>query len=112
MYVHYGKVQQVWAMHGLNVLCLVSRGTIGVHDMTVGESCSLYLGNAGTTARTGLVANPGLFYFESLTVAAGGEITSTPELTGASDEIHLKVSTPHTIFARLHFRPTYMPTLV
>ena len=78
----------------VNLMCdayFVCRGTIGVHDMTVGESCSLYLGSAGTTVRTGLIANPGLFYFESLTVAAGGEITSTADLTGTSDEVHLKV---------------------
>lgn len=63
--------------------------------MTVGENCVLYLGSAGTTIRTGLAPNPGLFDFEALTVAAGGEVTSTADLTGANDEIHLKASAGH-----------------
>lgn len=76
-------------------LYLLPRGTIGVHDMTVGENCVLYLGSAGTTIRTGLAPNPGLFDFETFIVAAGGEVTSTADLTGANDEIHLKASVWH-----------------
>ncbi|WAR26294.1 hypothetical protein MAR_011998 [Mya arenaria] len=61
--------------------------------MTVGDGCSLYLGSAGTTTRTGLDANPGTFDMETLTVAAGGEITATPDLTGADNEINIQANT-------------------
>lgn len=67
------------------------RGTIGVSDMTVGDSCSLYLGSQGTTKRTGLTSTTGKFDFVEITVAAGGEITSTHDLTGVNDAINLKV---------------------
>lgn len=69
------------------------RGTIGVHDITVGDKCHLYLGREGTTKRTGLTATAGKFDFEKITVAAGGEITSTHDLTGVNDEINIKVRT-------------------
>jgi hypothetical protein len=59
--------------------------------MTVGDGCSLYLGSQGTTKRTGLTSTSGKFDFVELTVAAGGEITSTHDLTGVSDAINIKV---------------------
>jgi hypothetical protein len=72
-------------------LFIYFRGTIGVHDVIVGEKCSLYLGKEGNTKRTGVFPDKGLFDFEKITVAAGGEITSTADLTGANDIINIKV---------------------
>jgi hypothetical protein len=70
---------------------LLFRGTIGVHDMTVGDGCSLYLGSTGSTTRTGVSPESGTFDFDEISVAAGGEITSTWDLTGANDVINIKV---------------------
>lgn len=59
--------------------------------MTVGDGCTLYLGGTGSTTRTGVSPLSGTFDFEDITVAAGGEITSTGDLTGTTDSINIKV---------------------
>ena len=68
------------------------RGTIGVYDLTVGDSCHLYLGSTGKTKRSGFISNTGIFDFDVLTVAAGGEVTATSDLVGDDNEIKLAVS--------------------
>jgi len=46
-------------------------------QMTVSQGCRLYLGLTGTTK---LANREGVFQFHSLTVADGGEVTSTSEV--------------------------------
>ena len=74
------------------MFALSSRGTIGVYDLTVGDGCHLYLGSTGKTKRSGFVSTTGIFDFDSLTVAAGGEVTATSNLVGANNKIQLAVS--------------------
>ena len=69
-----------------------SRGTIGVYDLTIGNNCHLYLGSTGKTKRSGYISPTGIFDFDSLTVAAGGEVTATNNLVGANNKIQLSVS--------------------
>ena len=69
-----------------------NRGTIGVYDLTVGDSCHLYLGNTGKTKRSGFISAIGTFDFDVLTVAAGGKVTATSDLVGDNNEIKLAVS--------------------
>jgi len=59
--------------------------------MTIGEGCRLFLGATGTAFRTGIPALPGTFDVNELTVAAGGEITATHDLTGVNNRINIKV---------------------
>jgi len=54
------------------------RGTLGIHNMTVGDGCQLFLGPTGTTRQTNYVSEAGIYTFEGLTVAAGGEVTHIP----------------------------------
>ena len=63
-----------------------------MYDLTVGDSCHLYLGSTGKTKRSGFVSTTGIFDFDSLTVAAGGEVTATNNLVGANNRIQLSVS--------------------
>ena len=65
-----------------------------MYDLTVGHSCHLYLGSTGTTKRSGFVGTAGTFDFDRLTVAAGGEVTPTSDLTGANNKVKLAVSIP------------------
>ena len=58
-------------------LCSSTRGYIGVEDMTVARNCRLYLGLTGTTE---LANSEGTYGFHFLTVADGGEVTSTSEV--------------------------------
>ena len=69
-----------------------NRGTIGVYDLTVGDSCHLYLGKTGNTKRSGFISTIGTFDFDVLTVAAGGEVTATSDLVGDNNEVKLAVS--------------------
>ena len=69
-----------------------NRGTIGVYDLTVGDSCHLYLGKTGKTKRSGFISAIGTFDFDVLTVAARGEVTATSDLVGDNNEIKLAVS--------------------
>lgn len=82
---------QYFVQHVMQLLRFVSRGTFGVRDMTVGDRCSLYIGSQGTTKRTGLTPTTGIFDFVEITVASGGEITSTHDLTGVNAAINIKV---------------------
>ena len=54
-----------------------TRGYLGVEDMTVAKNCHLYLGLTGSTE---LANSEGTYRFHSLTVADGGEVTSTSEV--------------------------------
>ena len=60
--------------------------------MTVGKDCHLYLGSTGSTKRSGFVSDTGIFDFDALTVAAGGEVTPTHDLTGENNLLKLAVS--------------------
>ena len=73
-------------------LLVLFRGTIGVHNLTVGDQCRLLLGNTGNTKLTGYESETGTFDFEKLVVADGGEVTATGDLTGQSNKIQLGVS--------------------
>ena len=70
----------------------LSRGTIGVHNLTVAESCKLYLGSSGTTKRSGFIGTTGVYDFEGLTVAAGGEVRPTLDLVGKDNKLQIAVS--------------------
>ena len=76
----------------LHLKVSIFRGTIGVYDLTVGYNCHLYLGNTGATKRSGFVSNSGIFDFDRLTVASGGEVTPTSELVGEDNIVRLAVS--------------------
>ena len=56
---------------------------MGVHNLTVGDGCQLFLGPTGTIRQTNFVGEASIYTFEGLTVAAGGEVTHIP---GASTE--------------------------
>ena len=58
----------------------------------MGDRCHLYLGSTGTTKRSGFVGMSGIFDFEKLTVADGGEVTATGDLVNENNRIHLAVS--------------------
>ena len=60
---------------------LFSRGYLGVEDMTVAKSCRLFLALTGSTE---LANSEGTYRFHALTVADGGEVTSTPEVNSNS----------------------------
>lgn len=62
-----------------------------MHDITVGKGCTVYFGNTGKTTRTGISPVAGTFDFKDIIVAAGGEVTSTSDLTGIKDVINIKV---------------------
>ena len=53
------------------------RGYLGVEDMTIAKNCDLYLGLTGSTE---LASTEGTYKFNSLTVADGGEVTSTSDV--------------------------------
>ena len=65
--------------------------------MTVGKDCHLYLGSTGSTKRSGFVSDTGIFDFDALTVAAGGEVTPTHDLTGENNLLKLAVSSYYLI---------------
>ena len=71
---------------------LYCRGTLGIVNMTVGDGCNLYLGSTGNTQGISTVSPRGVFDFETLTVKAGGEVTVTYDLTGASSIMEITVS--------------------
>lgn len=60
---------------------LFSRGYLGVEDMTVAKSCRLFLALTGSTE---LANSEGTYKFHSLTVADGGEVTSTTDVNNNS----------------------------
>ena len=60
---------------------LFPRGYLGVEDMTVAKSCRLFLALTGSTE---LANSEGTYGFHSLTVADGGEVTSTPDVSSNS----------------------------
>ena len=62
-------------------VALFSRGYLGVEDMTVAKSCRLFLALTGSTE---LANSEGTYIFHSLTVADGGEVTSTPDVNSNS----------------------------
>ena len=55
------------------------------------NGCHLYLGSAGTTKRSGFIGTSGIYDFEGLTVAAGGEVTPTHDLVGDNNKLQLAV---------------------
>lgn len=59
-------------------LMLCFRGTLAVHDLTIGNGCHLYLGPSGTSRGTETHGDVGIYGFDSLTVNGGGEVTMTP----------------------------------
>ena len=65
--------------------------------MTVGRDCHLYLGSTGSTKRSGFVSDAGIFDFDALTVAAGGEVTPTHDLVGENNALHLAVSASYQL---------------
>ena len=69
---------------------LLSRGRLGVVDMTVGDGCVLKLGATGDTIST--TGGVGIYDFNTLTVKAGGEVTVTDDLTDMSSILTITVS--------------------
>ena len=60
---------------------IFSRGYLGVEDTTVAKGCRLFLALTGSTE---LANSEGTYRFHSLTVADGGEVTSTPDVNSNS----------------------------
>ena len=54
------------------------RGTLGAHDLKVGDGCRLLLAPTGTTRGTHSFGQPGIYEFDTLTVKADGEVTHLP----------------------------------
>ena len=52
----------------------LSRGTIAVHDLTIGNGCVLHLSNVGQSRGTHYFGDVGNYAFDSLTVNGGGEV--------------------------------------
>ena len=67
--------------HLRNTFFPVLRGYLGVEDMTVAKGCRLFLALTGSTE---LANSEGTYRFHSLTVADGGEVTSTPDVSSNS----------------------------
>ncbi|KAL4226615.1 hypothetical protein ACF0H5_014598 [Mactra antiquata] len=67
-------------------------GTLGVVDLTVGDGCTLYLGQEVSTSRTSVTPETGLFDVEELIVNAGGSVTSTLDLNDETDQIRIKAN--------------------
>ena len=64
---------------------------MGVADTTVGQGCRVLLGLTGTTVVRGSVGQAGVYTWDNLTVAAGGEVTVIPELQDLQRNLTLRV---------------------
>jgi len=77
VYVHrdgHFHLPPTFSCYGIQI---TTRGYLGVEHMTVAKNCHLYLGLTGSTE---LANSEGTYKFNSLTVADGGEVTSTSEV--------------------------------
>ncbi|XP_038052472.1 uncharacterized protein LOC119725183 [Patiria miniata] len=82
-------------------ITIVVRGTISVHDLTIGKGCRLLLSQTGTSrllndtldTSVDLVQGnlAGHYRFDSLTVAANGEVTSVDDGNNVLDNFTLSV---------------------
>ena len=56
----------------------MSRGTVYLRDVVVGDGCRWHLSSMGSSIDSGGEAVPGLYVINSLTVTAGGTVTHLP----------------------------------
>lgn len=70
------------------------RGTLAVHDLTVGDGCNLYLTPDGTSRGTDANSErgAGFFSFDSLTVEHGGYVAMSSTVSEADSQLNLVVS--------------------
>ena len=73
-------------------MLLNHRGTLGAHNLTVGDGCELHLGLTGTIRSTGFMGNPGIYRFDHLNVAAYGEVTHLPDADWTKQNLTIIVS--------------------
>ena len=67
------------------------RGTLGVHEMIVGDGCHLKLGATGSTRQLNATGTVGGYVFPVLTVKAGGEVTVTEDLIQKNSYLRIQV---------------------
>lgn len=82
----FGRVKLIeicqYSLSFKSVCCLFSfRGIMNIIDVILAHKCRLFLSSTGTTK---LANNMGIFQFRTLTIADGGEMTSTSDVKNTS----------------------------
>ena len=68
------------------------RGTIAVHDLTIGHGCVLHLSDVGSSRGTTYFGDVGDYAFDSLIVNAGGEVKM---VDGTANTVQMKMTVHH-----------------